>query len=200
MIGAGERLLESVDFEKAGGTVPTIVCDAVDGRPRMLAYSTRESLSEALRSARGVYWSRSRNSLWRKGETSGNVQHLVAVVPDCDRDALVFYVEQFGSTCHLGEDTCFAGHRPFTWSTLIGRVAARARDERNATSYTRALLSDDELLAAKLSEEAGELADATSPDEVAWECADLLYFMTVKMRRTGIGIADVMAVLERRAT
>ena len=85
-----------IDFEKCDGLVPTIVCDAEDGRPRMLAYSTAESLDAAVRERAGVYWSRSRQSLWRKGETSGCTQRLISVAVDCDRDALVFYVEQTG--------------------------------------------------------------------------------------------------------
>ncbi|HLY01852.1 MAG TPA: phosphoribosyl-ATP diphosphatase [Candidatus Cybelea sp.] len=191
-------LLDSLDFAKGGGLVPTIVCDAVSGQPRMLAYSTRESLASALRHEAGIYWSRSRGCLWRKGETSGNTQRLVAVVPDCDRDALIFYVEQSGPSCHLGAQSCFDGETPFTWTTLLERVRRRAV-AGDASSYTRRLLSDDSLLAEKLTEEALELAEAQSHDEVVWECADLLYFMTVKLQRAGIGIGDVMGELKRRA-
>jgi phosphoribosyl-ATP pyrophosphohydrolase len=191
-------LVNSVDFAKAGGVVPTVVCDAVSGRPRMLAYSTRESLESALQQAAGIYWSRSRGRLWRKGETSGNTQRLVHAVPDCDRDALIFYVEQSGPSCHLGVESCFDGETPFTWATLAERLRRRAV-EGDASSYTRQLFSDDSLLAAKLTEEAAELAETKSRSEVIWECADLLYFMTVKMQRTGIGIAEVMGELERRA-
>jgi phosphoribosyl-ATP pyrophosphohydrolase len=198
MMADGASLLDSVDFAKGGGAVPTVVCDAVSGRPRMLAYSTRESLASALQQEAGIYWSRSRGSLWRKGETSGNTQRLVGVVPDCDRDALIFYVEQSGPSCHLGAQSCFDGKTPFTWATLAERVCQRAASG-NALSYTQRLLSDASLLAEKLTEEAAELAEAQSRSEVIWECADLLYFMTVKMQQTGIGIADVMNELERRA-
>jgi phosphoribosyl-ATP pyrophosphohydrolase len=191
-------LVNSVDFAKGGGVVPTVVCDAVSGGPRMLAYSTRDSLESALRHGAGIYWSRSRGRLWRKGATSGNTQRLVRVVPDCDRDALIFYVEQSGPSCHLGAQSCFDGEAPFTWATLSERLRRQAV-EGDASSYTRQLLSDDSLLAAKLTEEAAELAEAQARGEVIWECADLLYFMTVKMRQAGIGIADVMSELERRA-
>lgn len=198
MITDRTSLVNSVDFAKGGGVVPTVVCDAVSGRPRMLAYSTRESLESALQQEAGIYWSRSRGRLWRKGETSGNGQRLIRVVPDCDRDALIFYVEQSGPSCHLGAQSCFDGEPPFTWATLAERLRQRAV-EGGASSYTRRLLSDDSLLAAKLTEEAAELAEAQSRSEVIWECADLLYFMTVKMQQTGIGIAEVMNELERRA-
>jgi phosphoribosyl-ATP pyrophosphohydrolase len=191
-------LLDSIDFAKGGGLVPTIVCDAAGGRPRMLAYSTRESLASALQHEAGIYWSRSRERLWRKGETSGNTQRLVSVVPDCDCDALIFYVEQSGPSCHLGAQSCFDGEEPFTWTTLAQRVRRRAVSG-DAASYTRRLLSDDSFLSEKLTEEAAELAEAQSHSEVVWECADLLYFMTVKMQQAGIGIADVMDELKRRA-
>jgi phosphoribosyl-ATP pyrophosphohydrolase len=198
MIADGASLLDSVDFAKGGGLVPTIVCDAVSGRPRMLAYSTRESLASALQQEAGIYWSRSRECLWRKGETSGNTQRLVGVVPDCDRDALIFFVEQSGPSCHLGAQSCFDGDEPFMWATLVERLRRRAVTE-DALSYTQRLLSDDSLLSEKLTEEAAELAEAQSRSEVVWECADLLYFMTVKMQRAVVGIADVMDELKRRA-
>ena len=198
MIAESASLLDLVDFAKGGGLVPTIVCDAESGRPRMLAYSTRESLASALQQQAGIYWSRSRERLWRKGETSGNTQRLVGVVADCDRDALIFYVEQSGPSCHLGAQSCFDGEVPFTWTALVERLRRRALTG-DAALYTRRLLSDESLLAEKLTEEAAELAEAQARDEVIWECADLLYFMTVKMQHAGIGIADVMGELKRRA-
>lgn len=198
MIANAASLLDAVDFAKGGGLVPTIVCDALSGQPRMLAYSTRESLAGALQQEAGIYWSRSRERLWRKGETSGNTQRLVGAVADCDRDALIFYVEQNGPSCHLGAQSCFDGEAPFTWATLVERVRRRA-DSGDASSYTRRLLADESLLAEKLTEEAAEVAEAQARDEVIWECADLLYFMTVKMQQAGVGIADVMGELKRRA-
>jgi phosphoribosyl-ATP pyrophosphohydrolase len=186
-----------IDFTKGSGLVPTIVCDAFDGRPRMLAYSSRESLDIALHEGAGVYWSRSRQRLWRKGESSGFTQRLVRVTADCDRDALLFYVEQTGLTCHRGTDRCF-DDEPFTWETLAARVAERDEGGERP-SYTRTLLGDPGLLRAKLIEEALEVVEAQTRAEVAWECADLLYFMTVKMRSAGVRIADVMAELETRA-
>lgn len=186
-----------IDFEKCGGLVPTIVCDAVDGRPRMLAYSTAESLEAAIREEAGIYWSRSRRAVWRKGETSGCTQRLISVDVDCDRDALIFYVEQTGPTCHRGSERCF-GEAPFSWATLMSRVRDRAITS-GGYSYTRELLTNPMLLEEKLLEEANEVAEARTQDEVAWECADLLYFMSVKMQATGVGIADVMAQLAARA-
>ena len=191
-----EVVLETVRFGP-DGLVPTIVCDAASGRVRMLAYSNRESLGLALREGSGTYWSRSRRALWRKGETSGNVQRLVRAEVDCDRDALTFYVEQRGPTCHRATATCFE-RSPFSWETLAGRVAQRARGDVDR-SFTARLATTPNLLGAKLREEADEVARAQTPAEVAWECADLLYFMSVKMQVAGVGIANVMAQLAARA-
>lgn len=193
-----EAFVGSIDFEKTGGLVPTFVNDASGGRTRMLAYSNPQSLRLALREGKGVYWSRSRRRLWRKGESSGHAQRLKRVATDCDRDALVFEVEQEGPTCHTGAARCF-GYANFASYDLIGRIDDRARSG-DGGSYTKRLLNDAELLSAKVLEEAREVIEAVSPDEVAWECADLLYFMSVKMRSAGIGIEDVMSQLASRAT
>jgi phosphoribosyl-ATP pyrophosphohydrolase len=187
----------SIDFQKGGGILPTVACDAADGRPRMLAYSNHASLTIALREGAGVYWSRSTGRLWRKGETSGCTQHLIRVSTDCDRDALLFFVEQTGPTCHRGSERCFVD-APFTWETLMGRVRDRAADG-NSGSYTRQLLATPALLEAKLLEEAREVIDARTAEEVSWECADLLYFMSVKMQAANVRIEDVMAQLAARA-
>jgi len=186
-----------IDFEKSGGLVPTVVCDAHDGKPRMLAYSNGESLEAARREGVGVYWSRSRGKLWRKGESSGNVQRLVRIETDCDADALLFFVEQQGPTCHTGSERCFSW-LPFGWETLAARIAQRANDGGEG-SYTRRLLADPALLEAKIMEEALEVVQAQTREEVAWECADLLYFMSVRMQSAGVSIADVMAQMEGRA-
>lgn len=197
-LDAVETAVASIDFAKGNGLVPTIVCDARDKGIRMLAYSNADSLRIALRDGVGAYWSRSRNEIWRKGETSGATQRLVRMEVDCDRDALTFYVEQTGPTCHTGADRCF-GARDFTWSTLLDRIDARAQSG-SEKSYTRKLLADPAFLREKLLEEAEEVAEAVTHDEVAWECADLLYFMSVRMRAAGVGIDDVMAQLASRAS
>ena len=192
-----DAVLSIVDFSKNGGLVPTIVCDASDCTVRMFAYSTRESLAIALRDGAGVYWSRSRSELWRKGATSGSTQRLIRVELDCDRDALTFYVDQSGVTCHTGAKRCF-GPPPFSWNTLVRRIDERA-SSADESSYTRRLLADPSLLRAKLLEEAQEVAQAETHDEVAWECADLLYFLSVRMRQARVSIDDVMAQLASRA-
>jgi len=192
-----EAVVAVLDFEKGGGLIPTIVCDADGGRPRMLAYSDPQSLRAAVHEGAGIYRSRSRERLWRKGETSLNSQRLITVATDCDRDALIFYVRQNGPTCHRGKDRCFE-RTDWSWQDLTARIAQRAAAAPNG-SYTQRLLASDELLGAKLREEADETACAGTREEVAWECADLLYFLSVKMEKAQIGIADVMAQLASRA-
>jgi len=192
-----EAVVAALDFEKSGGLIPTIVCDADGGRPRMLAYSDRQSLRTALHDGAGVYRSRSRERLWRKGESSLNTQRLMTIAVDCDRDALIFYVRQNGPTCHRGNDRCFEP-ASWSWQDLMARIKQRANAAPNG-SYTQRLLASEGLLSAKLREEADETARAATREEVAWECADLLYFLSVKMEKAQIGIADVMAQLASRA-
>ncbi len=120
-----DAVVATVDFSRGNGLVPTIVCDATDRGVRMLAYSNATSLEIALREGIGAYWSRRRNQIWRKGETSGATQRLVRMEIDCDRDAVTFYVEQTGATCHTGQERCF-GSPAFSWTTLLSRIGARA--------------------------------------------------------------------------
>lgn len=192
-----EAYVSGIDFERGNGLVPTVVCDADSGRVRMLAYSSRESLRLALREGAGIYWSRSRGTLWRKGEHSGSTQRLVRVTADCDRDALVFSVVQEGATCHSGAQRCFPD-ATFTWQDLVARIDRRAGAD-DAGSYTRRLFASPALLDAKLREEIDEVTCAPDRDNLAWECADVLYFLSVKMRTAGIAIEDVMAQLASRA-
>jgi len=181
--------------DRADGLWPTIVVNEMN-QALGLTYSSAESLREAIRRRRGVYHSRSRG-LWVKGETSGDVQELLRVDLDCDRDALRFVVRQEGrGFCHLAQDTC--------WGDLSGLAAL----ERTITarlagapegSYTKRLLEDPALLRAKLQEEAGELAEAEDVHDVRHEAADLLYFAMTRMAAAGVSLADVASELDRRA-
>jgi len=168
----------------------TVVTDPY-GAALGLVWSNRESLKEALAVRQGVYHSRSRG-LWRKGETSGNRQELLEILPDCDRDALRFRVRQQGvGFCHVQTPTCWGDDRG------LQRLARRLAIPRPG-GYTERLLTEDGLLAAKLREEAGELAEARGEDAVAWEAADLLYFTMVALQRQGVSLERVVRELERR--
>lgn len=174
---------------------PTIITDE-RGVALGLAYSNQESLATALESGRGVYWSRTRNALWKKGGTSGDTQDLLRVDVDCDRDTLCFTVKQHGTGfCHKGTHTCFGNTRGL--SKVCKRIAARVTAPEEG-SYTARLLRDPALLKSKLTEEAAELAEANTPDEVAWEAADILYFSLVAMARSGVDLAAVEKELDRR--
>jgi phosphoribosyl-ATP pyrophosphohydrolase len=174
---------------------PTVVCDEL-GRTLGLVWSTRESLVRAVAERRGIYWSRSRQAVWVKGETSGNTQELLRVELDCDRDALRFTVRQHGvGFCHL--------ERPSCWSAafdlgVLERVIQERADQATPESGTARLLADRTLLAAKLSEEAAELAAAETAAAAVGETADLLYMGLVALVRSGASLADVLAELERR--
>jgi len=174
---------------------PTVVVDE-SGHALGLVWSNRESLRRAVQERRGIYWSRSRNAIWIKGESSGNRQALLRVDLDCDRDALQFVVRQEGTGfCHRGTRSCF-GER-FTLDTLARVIASRATAP-DASSGTSRLLTEPGLLQAKLREEAEELARAETRDEVVHEAADLFYVALTALARSGATIADVEAELAAR--
>ena len=193
-IGLGECVSTVMNSDRPDGLWPTVVCDE-RGTALGLVYSDDESLRDAIDNRRGTYHSRSRG-LWVKGATSGNTQELLRVDVDCDRDALRFIVRQQGAGfCHTGTWSCFGE------DDGLGRLARRLAErviEAPEGSYTRRLLNDPALLRAKLVEEAGELGDAETGDEVIWEAADVLYFTLVRMAGAGITLSDVEAELDRR--
>jgi phosphoribosyl-ATP pyrophosphohydrolase len=178
-----------------GEVWPTVVCDEA-GHTLGLVWSTRESLARAIVERRGIYWSRSRQALWVKGETSANTQQLVRVDVDCDRDALRFTVRQAGvGFCHLNRRSCWESEfdLPDLERALADRMARPV-----AESGTARLLADPALLAAKLREEADELARAESSQDVVRETADVFYMALVALARGGGTLADVRAELARR--
>jgi len=189
----GDAIAAPLVSDRPDGLWPTVVVDE-HGLALGLAYSNAESVREAVKTRTGVYHSRQRG-LWRKGETSGAVQELLAVDLDCDRDALRFTVRQTGEFCHLRTRTCWGEDRGL--ERLARRLAARIAEAPEG-SYTARLLNDPELLASKLREEAKELTEANSPEEVAHEAADVLYFTLVHAARAGVELADIARVLDGR--
>ncbi len=190
-----DALAAPLRTDRADGLWPTVVVD-VHGRALGLAYSNRESLRAAVDERRGIYWSRSRGGLWRKGESSGAVQRLLRVELDCDRDTLCFTVAQEEpGFCHLGRWRCFGDDRGLP---RLERVLRERRRQAPEGSYTRRLFADPELLAAKLREEADELARAQSREEVIWEAADVLYFTLAKLAAHDVSLAEVARHLDLR--
>jgi len=199
----GAPLVKAID----GRLWPTVVCDE-EGHAIGLVWSTRESLAAAVAERRGIYWSRSRDSLWIKGETSGATQELIRVELDCDRDALRFVVRQRGSGfCHTGTPGCWP--TPFTLSTLSDLIDRRGREAPEG-SGTAKLMAEPGLLASKLREETEELIQALqrdetglrsgdeTADEVIHEAADLLYFTLVAASSRGEGVESLRRELARR--
>src|SRR6266705_1598346 len=178
-----------------GDVWPTVVCDEW-GHALGLVWSTRESLARAIAERKGIYWSRSRQALWEKGATSGNTQELVRVDLDCDRDALRFTVRQRGAGfCHLERRSCWPSGVDLD---DVARTIAERAARPEPGSGTAKLLADPALLAAKLREEAEELARADARDDVVHEAADLLYLTLVAVVRGGGTLAEVVAELSRR--
>ncbi len=182
--------------DRPDGLWPTVVTDE-RGVALGLTYSSLESVREAIASRRGVYYSRSRGGLWKKGESSGNTQDLLSITTDCDRDTLRFSVRQRGAGfCHKQTSTCFGAQAGLgALEQTVGQRIERA----SAGSYTRRLLDEPGLLAQKLIEESRELDAASTPAEAAWELADVLYFATVAAARRGASLADAERLLDARA-
>ncbi|KAI8803444.1 histidinol dehydrogenase-domain-containing protein [Cladochytrium replicatum] len=183
-----------LETDRPDGLYATVVVDKV-GVALGLVYSSRQSIAESIRTQAGVYQSRTRG-LWYKGATSGATQKLVQIRADCDRDSLRFVVEQKSpGFCHLNTRTCFGSDAGI--SALAELLAAR-KSSAPAGSYTKRLFDDPSLLRAKIIEEAEELCDAKTQEEVAWEAADLIYFALVRCVVSGVTLADVEKQLERR--
>ena len=190
------------------GLIPAVIVDSKSKQVLTLAYMNRESLGISLAEERTCFWSRSRQELWRKGETSGNVQHIVSVTADCDRDALVVEVEPEGPACHLGGASCFEfpvwrseTRQSFSADALMALLADRKK-EMPEGSYTSYLFEKglDKIL-KKVGEEATEVIIAGKAEdkrETVYEIADLAYHVMVLMTEAGITLDDVRAELASR--
>lgn len=198
--------LDSLDFGKSEGLVPIVVQDARTGETLMLAYANCDALEVSLSSGEMHFWSRSRDELWRKGETSGNTLQIRSLHADCDADSVLALVVPAGPVCHTGESTCFgAGSSPEVadggFTGLAATIEARAT-ESSEGSYTNRLLADRNLRIKKLGEESAELIAALATgdvEEAIAETADLVYHMLVALRAEGATLADVAVELAQRA-
>lgn len=194
----GSSFVSCIRTDRPDGLFTTVVCTR-NGEALGLVYSSTESVIAALECGRGVYYSRSRNGLWRKGDTSGHYQTLHKIDVDCDGDALRFIVTQRGDDCaafcHLNTLTCWG--EPNGLRHLEGTLKDRLKNAP-AGSYTKRLFDDEELLRDKLVEEAQELSEADTKQHVAEELADVLYFAMVKAAKAGVSIDDAVAELDKR--
>ena len=191
-----DAFTKCLDFEKRYGYLPTVVQDADTKQVLMLAYSTPESVRKALSTGIATYFSRSRNKLWVKGETSGNTQKLVTARFDCDMDALLFIVKQKGNACHLGRYSCF-GDKNFTIEELYSLLLDRKKLMPEG-SFTTKLFENEFYLKRKIMEEAFESVNFEQGDGLAWEAADLTYFMLTFMAKHNITPQDILNNLASR--
>jgi phosphoribosyl-ATP pyrophosphohydrolase/phosphoribosyl-AMP cyclohydrolase len=193
--------IETLAWCKQDGLLPAIVQDADTLCVLMLGYMNREALSATLASGFVTFFSRSKQRLWKKGESSGHVLALVSVESDCDADTLLLQVRPHGPTCHLQRTSCFPA-APSDALAGLDRVIAQRERERPAGSYTTQLFeSGVRRIAQKVGEEGVETAlAAVAQDEAALlgEAADLLYHLTVLLRARGLGLADAKRVLTQR--
>jgi len=180
--------------DRPDGLIPTVVTDE-SGVALGLAYTSEESILEAVRTQGGVYQSRKRG-LWIKGATSGDTQELIRFSLDCDNDTLKFVVRQTNRFCHLEQTGCFGDLKGI--AALEQTLKAR-KESAPEGSYTKRLFSDASLLRAKIMEEAEELCDAKTPENTAFEAADLIYFALTKAVSAGVSLADIEANLDAKA-
>lgn len=188
----------------AAGLIPVVVQDRASGDVLMLAYANPEALQRTALSGLAHFWSRSRQALWRKGETSGNALRVREVRADCDRDALLMVVEPAGPACHTGARTCFGETTPTGAGMLeeLRRVIASRRQQAPEGSYTARLLAKglDHTL-EKIGEESAEVviaAKGESDERLAEESADLMFHLLVALEQRGVRPGQVLEVLRRR--
>ncbi len=199
--------IEELKFDEKG-LIPAVVVDAYSKKVLTVAYMNRESLSISMEKGLTCFWSRSRQELWLKGETSGNYQHIVSITADCDKDALVVVVEKDGPACHLGTDSCFEypvwqskDRHEFSMEGLHELLQGRKRDMPEG-SYTSYLFEKglDKIL-KKVGEECTEViiaAKAEDKPETIYEIADLAYHVMVLMVQNGISVEEIQKELASR--
>ncbi len=188
----------------ATGLVPVVVQDRASGDVLMLAWANAEAVEKTAATRYAHFWSRSRKTLWRKGETSGNGLRVVDMKTDCDEDTLLLVVDPEGPACHNGTRTCFgdgATSDAGMLEELARVVASRAKDAPEGSYTARLLAKGPDAVLKKIGEEATEVvlaAKAESDERLAEESADLLYHLTVALHQRGVALTRVMDVLRRR--
>ena len=199
--------MDELKFDERG-LIPAIVVDAKSREVLTLAYMNRESLRISMEKGLTCFWSRSRQELWLKGETSGNYQHIVSITADCDRDSLTVLVEKDGPACHLGTDSCFndpvyisEDRNDFSYDGLMELIRGR-KTEKKEGSYTTYLFEKglDKIL-KKVGEESTEVIIAAKDrdrEETIYEIADLAYHVMVLMVEAGISLEEIRDELARR--
>ena len=195
----------TIDFEKGNGLVPAIIQDATTKNVLMLGYMNEGAYERTLETGLVTFYSRSRQCLWTKGETSGNVLHLVSIKSDCDSDTLLVRVHPEGPTCHKGTDTCWGESNetePLQFLSELQDFIERRHEEMPEGSYTTSLFRDGlNRMAQKVGEEALEAvieAVNGTPERLIYECSDMFYHLIVLLTSKGLRIEDVARELQTR--
>lgn len=195
----------NINFEKGGGLVPAIIQDAESRQVLMLGYMNQEALDKTLATGLVTFFSRSRQTLWTKGETSGNHLKLVDIKTDCDNDTLLVRAIPTGPVCHTGTDTCWGesnDHNPLLFLTELQDFIEKRHEEMPEGSYTTSLFRDGlNRMAQKVGEEALELViEATngSNERLVYEGSDMLYHLIVLLTSKGLRIEDLAKELQQR--
>ncbi len=199
--------IDELKFDERG-LIPAIIVDAISRKVLTLAYMNKESLKITMEKALTCFYSRSRDELWLKGETSGNYQHVVSITADCDKDALVVVVEKDGPACHTGTDSCFTApiyisdeRNDFTFEGLYDLLLGRKRDMPEGSYTTYLFEKGRDKILKKVGEESTEVIVAAKGDdkrETIYEIADLAYHVMVLMTEMGITTEDVVRELASR--
>lgn len=194
-----------IDFDKMGGLVPAIIQDSVTKNVLMLGFMNEEAYQKTIDTKKVTFWSRTRNCLWTKGETSGNYLNLVDIRLDCDNDTLLVKVHPQGPTCHLGTDTCWGEDNslnPILFLSELQNFIDKRHQEMPENSYTTSLFKKGiNKMAQKVGEEATEtIIEATNGtnEQLVYESSDLLYHLIVMLTAKGLSIEDVASELIKR--
>jgi phosphoribosyl-ATP pyrophosphohydrolase/phosphoribosyl-AMP cyclohydrolase len=193
--------LERLDWSKQIGLIPAIVQDADNGRVLMLGYMNRDALAATQVSGKVTFFSRSKQRLWSKGESSGHFLQLVSIQPDCDYDSLLIQARPQGPTCHLQRASCFAKAPANFLAELDQLIASRERERPESSYTTRLFESGLRRIAQKVGEEGVETSLAAVVEDdpaLLGEAADLLYHLLVLLRARGLSLAEAVRVLEQR--
>lgn len=195
----------SIDFKKMGGLVPAIIQDAVTRKVLMLGFMNEEAFQKTMETKHVTFWSRTRNTLWTKGETSGNFLNMVDIKTDCDNDTLLIQVHPDGPTCHTGTDTCWGEENeanPLLFLIELQDFIYRRKKEMPEGSYTTKLFKEGiNKIAQKVGEEALEtIIEATNGtnEHLVYEASDMLYHLLVMLTEKGLRIEDVAQELQKR--
>ena len=194
--------IKSLDFKKSNGLIPCVVQDAQTSVVLMLGFMNEEALQKTLSEKKLTFYSRTKQRLWTKGETSGNYLSLIDIKQDCDNDTLLIKVKPKGSVCHTGDDTCFGEENQSNGLTFLENIIQERKKKPKAESYTKKLFDAGiNKIAQKVGEEAVELiieAKDNNKELFLNEAADLMYHYLVLLSAKGFALEDVVQVLKQR--